>query len=350
MEKAGRSALLNEQEELMGLGFSFSGYERNRLYRHRGRDSSPLYIDLSGVSGVDDIGDGRGVLFADFDNDGDSDLFVTNLQRRTHLLYRNNVGQSAHWIRIDLEGRRRGRDAFGAAVRVSSSAGTQTRVLAGGSGFLSQHDPRLLFGLGVDEEARVEITWPSGSVASVGVLKADRTWRIVEDEPGAELLDLPAGTLPDPVADRLLAIKVGDRLPGGRFRGVAGGSTDLSELLPAGSRHIVNLWASWCRICPREMRYLATLARGQGRNAIVGISIDDPNDLDKVRWRLHEAGADYPAVVASEEYIARLFGSVAVRVPITLLVAADGTIAEIHSGWRPSKAARLERFLQASDR
>src|SRR5215467_3100329 len=99
------------------------------------------FMDISGVSGIDSITDGRAAVFADFDNDGDEDVFLTTI-----LLFRNNVGQDSHWLRILLEGgKETGRDAYGSVVRVKTSAGTLTKVKAGGSGFLSQNDPRLLF-------------------------------------------------------------------------------------------------------------------------------------------------------------------------------------------------------------
>lgn len=152
-------------------GFSFAGFERDTLFMSVGagrRGRARRFIDISGVSGVDSVGDGRGVVFADFDNDGDYDLFVTALQGASHLLFRNNVGQQNHYLRISLEGSKvkaGGRDAFGSVVRVKSSQGTLTKMKAGGSGFISQHDPRLLFGLGGDSRAQsVEVAWAGGRV------------------------------------------------------------------------------------------------------------------------------------------------------------------------------------------
>ncbi|HVG38334.1 MAG TPA: ASPIC/UnbV domain-containing protein, partial [Pyrinomonadaceae bacterium] len=70
-----------------------------------------------------------------------------------------------------------GRDAYGAVVRVKTTAGTLTKIKAGGSGFISQHDPRLLFGLGADATALgVEVTWPNGRVEKfMGDLRAGST-------------------------------------------------------------------------------------------------------------------------------------------------------------------------------
>ena len=122
------------------------------------------FRDISGNSGIDSATDGRGAIFADFDNDGDLDVGVTTIQKTARLLFRNNVGQQNRSLRVTLVGTKSGRDAFGAVVRVKSSLGVQTKVKSGGSGFLSAHDPRLLFGLGADVAIEwVEVVWPSGA-------------------------------------------------------------------------------------------------------------------------------------------------------------------------------------------
>ena len=106
-------------------GFSFSGYERDLLSMNLG---DGRFMNISGVSGVDSISDGRGSVFADFDNDGDLDIFLTTAQGEAHFLFRNNVGQRNGFLRLELEGTRSGRDAFGTVVRVKTSAGVQTKM------------------------------------------------------------------------------------------------------------------------------------------------------------------------------------------------------------------------------
>ena len=147
-----KGALRGDQNSLMfGQGFSFSGYERDPLYLNLGNKK---FTDISGVSGIDSITDGRAGVFADFDNDGDLDVFSTTIQHQSHLLFRNNVGSDAKHLRVMLEGGvENTSDAFGSVVRVKTSAGVLTKIKSGGSGFISQHDPRLLFGLGKDERA-----------------------------------------------------------------------------------------------------------------------------------------------------------------------------------------------------
>ncbi len=163
---------LGEHLKLLQRGFSFSGYEHNRLYRNDGKG----FADISGLSGADHIGDGRGTVFWDYDDDGDTDIFVRAMHGPAHLLFRNEVGQRKNFVRVLLEGRTRGRDAFGAVVRVKTSAGIQTQLKSGGTGFVSSNDPRLLFGLGDDEQAEwLEVTWPNGRKRRIEGPKAGAT-------------------------------------------------------------------------------------------------------------------------------------------------------------------------------
>jgi hypothetical protein len=176
----GVRGFLGEHLALLQKGYSFSGYERNLFFRNNGDGT---FTDISGVSGADSIRDGRGCVFADFDDDGDLDLFVRAMHGPAHLYYRNRVGQDAGWVRVVLEGTRSGRDAFGTIVRLKTALGVQTKVKCGGSGFVSQSDPRLLFGLGDAAAAEwIEIAWPSGArqrIAAPGALRG-RTLRFLE--------------------------------------------------------------------------------------------------------------------------------------------------------------------------
>jgi hypothetical protein len=84
-------------------GFSFSGYERDLLALNLGGGE---FLNISGVSGIDSISDGRGSVFADLDNDGDLDVLLTTAQGEAHYLYRNNVGSRSSYLRVTLEGTR----------------------------------------------------------------------------------------------------------------------------------------------------------------------------------------------------------------------------------------------------
>lgn len=139
---------------------SLSGYERSRVYLNRGVAG---WIDVAKNVGVSDLYDGRAVALADLSNRGAIDVIVAN-QNQPAVLYRNYPERANHWIAFKLIGNRSNRSAIGAEVVLESGDLTQRRVVDGGSGFASQNDRRLHFGLGSREWVdRIVIYWPSGA-------------------------------------------------------------------------------------------------------------------------------------------------------------------------------------------
>ena len=126
---------------------------------------------------------GRGVTWADIDNDGDIDLLVVNLNDSPKLL-RNDGGNRNNWITVDAKLRfpNGQRDAIGARVTVTTGALKQIEDLMPTRGYLSQGDPRLHFGLGKAAYADlVEIRWPDGAVEKYEKVKANQFLRLVHE-------------------------------------------------------------------------------------------------------------------------------------------------------------------------
>ena len=121
----------------------------------------------------------RGVAFGDYDDDGDDDIFIVNLDAPPSLL-RNDTDSGHHWLRVRLIGRGGNRDAIGARVTVDG----KLREVRNGGSYLSHNDTRLGFGLGSAETAsRVEVRWPGGKSESFESIKnvgADKTLTLVE--------------------------------------------------------------------------------------------------------------------------------------------------------------------------
>jgi hypothetical protein len=139
---------------------SLSGYEPSRVYINRGVAG---WVDVAKNVGAVDEYDGRAVALADLSNRGSLDVIVAN-QNQPALLYRGYPSTANRWIGVRLIASRSNRSAIGAEVLLESGDLTQRRVVDGGSGFASQNDRRLHFGLGSREWIdRLVIYWPSGT-------------------------------------------------------------------------------------------------------------------------------------------------------------------------------------------
>jgi hypothetical protein len=103
----------------------------------------------------------RGCAFGDFDNDGDLDILIVNLNEPPSLL-RNDVSSGSSWLKVKLIGTKSNRSAIGGRVVVKTADSMQTQEVQSQSSFLSCNDFRLHFGLGQAKSAEVKIRWPSG--------------------------------------------------------------------------------------------------------------------------------------------------------------------------------------------
>jgi len=123
---------------------------------------------------------GRGLAYADFDRDGDLDLLITTNNGPAYL-YRNDQFSGNRSIRFHLVGTKSNRDAIGATVRVFAGGLTQSRVVKGGSSYLSQSELPVTFGLEKrDRIDRVVIDWPSGGTEEYKDLSAGRAYTCTE--------------------------------------------------------------------------------------------------------------------------------------------------------------------------
>jgi enediyne biosynthesis protein E4 len=118
-------------------------------------------VSASMGPGITEKFSSRGAAFGDYDNDGDIDVLVLNMNDPPSLL-RNDGGNAQNWIKIKLVGTKCNRTAIGARVHVTTGTHTQMDEVHSGSSVMSQSDLRLHFGLGKAETADViEVKWPT---------------------------------------------------------------------------------------------------------------------------------------------------------------------------------------------
>ncbi|HEV2173224.1 MAG TPA: CRTAC1 family protein, partial [Nitrospira sp.] len=122
----------------------------------------------------------RGACFADYDNDGKIDAFVVNLGARGTLLH--NVSQNSnHWLTVKLKGKKSNRDGIGAHLELVAGGRKRIAQRVAGSGYLSQDDGRIHFGLGTATKAdKLTIHWPSGQGQTLENLSVDRIITVEE--------------------------------------------------------------------------------------------------------------------------------------------------------------------------
>jgi enediyne biosynthesis protein E4 len=124
----------------------------NRTFEELGQEAGP---------GVTAPHCSRGCAFGDFDNDGDVDILIVNLNEPPSLL-RNDLKGKQNWIKVKLEGVKSNRSAIGARVLVRYGGKVQAQTVVSQSSFYSSNDPRLHFGLGASTSVAIEIRWPNG--------------------------------------------------------------------------------------------------------------------------------------------------------------------------------------------
>ena len=126
----------------------------------------------------------RGMAIGDFNNDGAVDVLIS-VNNGAPVLLRNNVGAQNHWLGIKLVGRKANIDAVGARITYQAQDLKRSRMKVGGGSYLSDHDPRIVLGIGKRPKIDwLEIKWPlpSGAIQRFTDLPIDRYITIVESD------------------------------------------------------------------------------------------------------------------------------------------------------------------------
>jgi hypothetical protein len=142
------------------------------LFRNLGNGKFEELLDEAGPA-IAELHCSRGCAFGDFDNDGDLDILIVNLNEPPSLL-RNDIKGDNRWIKVRLVGVKSNRSAIGARVVAQYGGKRQVQNVLAQSSFLSVSDPRLHFGLGQADRADLEVVWPSGIRQSFKDVESNR--------------------------------------------------------------------------------------------------------------------------------------------------------------------------------
>ena len=153
--------------------------QEDQLFDNRGKGKfSDVSLDLGSYFKEEHVG--RGACIGDYDNDGDLDIYIVNLDGKGKFL-RNNGGNSANWLMLELEGTQSNRDGIGCRIKVKTQNKIQTAQKKSTSGYLSQNDSRIHFGLGEDVQVdQIEIKWPSGELQVIEDVKINQIIKVIE--------------------------------------------------------------------------------------------------------------------------------------------------------------------------
>lgn len=150
------------------------------VFRNLGNGQFEELIEEAG-SGIAATHSSRGCAFGDFDNDGDIDVLIMNMNEPPSLL-RNDVETGNHWLKVKLEGTKSNRSAIGARVVASYGGKRQAQEVLSQSSFYSSNDRRLHFGLGGCDAADLVVRWPTGVEEAFPKVAADQLVVIREGE------------------------------------------------------------------------------------------------------------------------------------------------------------------------
>ena len=165
--------------DLVAVGETKEGRGEVRLFRNLGPDG---FKDVTADVGLDKIRlkDPRAIITGDYDNDGATDLLITQ-NHGPAVLLKNEGGNQNHWMRLALKGLADNKSAIGTKVEVFSGGNRQKFEIYGSSGYLGQNSPYLTVGLGDAKEADVvRMLWPTGVLQDEIQVAGDKQQDILE--------------------------------------------------------------------------------------------------------------------------------------------------------------------------
>lgn len=319
----------NHMALIFQQGLSFSGFERNKVFIG---GKGQRFVDLSDISGADSEGDCRASVVADFDDDGDPDLFVNAIQREMHMLYRNDAGAGGDrgFVKVRLRASTGHADAIGAIVKAEHEGTTTAQVLACGSGFEAQNAPELIFGVGAARESRLTVRWPGRALEDFGLVARDGRYLLIEGTGKPATYAARTFRFGAPPAPGL-RLGVGDEIGSLALRTTAGEARDLTVSGEADRPLLLNFWATTCTSCLLELPALAKL-HAAGKYRVVAVSVDPDGAAERVRAVWERFAPPFETYLITERAATQLFDLDRLSIPLSIIVDSQGRVTRAVTG------------------
>ena len=321
---------------------SQSGHERNHLFMNQ---TDHELKDVSLVSGLDSIADGRANAIWDFDRDGYQDIVLVNANNPLLQLFHNQLKSAAptssNFIAVQLTGGNQtgqptdewsNRDGIGAVVNVQVGDTRLVREARAGEGFASQNSKVMLVGIGDQSEVEVSVQWPSGKRLDYGTVPAGQLAHCYEDKSATFNLsgiELAPYTAKDPFVE---IDRVVDR---GTFQLDQRNSASFDN-----ARLILYVtMATWCPNCKKNQPLLALLREQFGDQVeLIGVPVDAEDTAAKLaeyRQKYRPAYELLDSVTAAERAeLETLVTSISQQgaLPSTLITDRQGRVLDAVGG------------------
>lgn len=354
------------EEELVGraegiqgwIGVSFSGKERNRFFLSR---QAKKFLDLSGLSGADNIADGRVLCLWDFDRDGWQDMALASANAPLLSLYRNQIGSSkkarevGRMVALRFVGGSRtaeptegltARDGYGAKVRLKAGGLTLLREYRCGEGMAAQNSETMFVGIGGNEVVdSIEVTWPSGKKQQFQDV-SEGTLLTVYENPQHSPNQQAATRAPYRVPTKLAWDSPAPSSETEDFPTLEGVQPSSAQL------QIFTTMATWCEACRLHLPEVQQLRTALSTDSVelYGVPIDDEDSVEKLKTFRDQYQPAYKLLQdLPAEQRARMKSWIAKRInsdalPATAVVDRKGKLRLVTAGF--PTVSQINRLLR----
>ncbi len=272
------------------------------------------------VTGTGQNLDGRSVIAADFDRDGDQDLILRNLQKIPFQILRNQLPPGHHAIAVKLKGQSPNWDAIGAQVTLTCEGKLQRRQVAAGDSFLGQSPLELHFGLGTcSSMPQLKLRWPDGLVENIAVPLDALTY--VERKKGI-IKSIPLNP-------RRELLSSSERI---RTQVLSDLKGQKKKIIHSDKAHtIVTLWAPWCDACKAEIPKLKDFTSKHPDSEIAFVVFEE-DDVGLVKKTAKGLGISNKTLLGEQSFFNEILKNDEVEIPITIVFDKTGAPMRYFSG------------------